>query len=123
MIQSDQRELTQLLERYVALWNEGDAARRRQLIAQLWEEDGIQFTPQHEYRGYSALEERVTHAYEEFVHKNGFVFGLSNTPQTHHQAVTVSWEMVPAAGGEVAAAGIVFLLLSDAGRIQVDYQF
>jgi hypothetical protein len=123
MLQSDQQERTHLLERYVALWNEGDAGRRRQLIAQLWEEDGVQFTPQHEYRGYRALEERVTQAYEEFVHKNGFVFKLSNTPQAHHQALTLSWEMVPAGGGEVAAVGTVFLLLGDAGRIRADYQF
>lgn len=123
MIQPNQHEFTQLLERYVVLWNEENAERRSQLITQLWEEDGVQFTPQHEYRGHSALEERVTQAYEEFVHKHGFVFKLSNTPQTHHQAVTFSWEMVPAGGGEVAAVGTVFLLLSDAGRIQVDYQF
>lgn len=123
MIQSDQQELTQLMERYVALWNEEDAERRRQLIAELWVEDGIQITPEHEYREYPALEERVTHAYEEFVHKNGFVFRLSNTPQAHHQAVMVTWEMVPAGGGEAAAVGTVFLLLSDDGRIQADYQF
>jgi hypothetical protein len=31
--------------------------------------------------------------------------------------------MVPADGGEAAAVGFIFLLLSDDGRIRPDYQF
>jgi hypothetical protein len=30
----------QLADRYMALWNEPDADRRRQMIAELWTEDG-----------------------------------------------------------------------------------
>ena len=30
----------QLADRYMALWNEPDADRRRRMIAELWTEDG-----------------------------------------------------------------------------------
>jgi hypothetical protein len=31
----------QLVDRYVAIWNEGDAERRRQGLAELWSEDAV----------------------------------------------------------------------------------
>ena len=32
-------EFTDLIDRYIAIWNETDAARRRDLIARTWTED------------------------------------------------------------------------------------
>jgi adenine/guanine phosphoribosyltransferase-like PRPP-binding protein len=52
-----------------------------------------------------------------------FLFRLSGDVVAHHQAVKLSWEMVPANGSEVAGAGVIFLLLRDDGRIHLDYQF
>jgi len=123
MNQHDQSELTQLVDQYIALWHETDAERRRKLITGLWVENGVQFTRQHEHRGYQALEERVVRAYEEFVKKEGFVFRLSSDVVGHHDALKFTWEMVPAGGGEVAASGTIFFLLSDDRRIRLDYQF
>jgi hypothetical protein len=124
MDQQDKNELNQLMERYMALWHETDDARRREMIGELWTEDGAHFISTHEYHGYRELEERVSGAYEEFVEKGGFVFRLSGEAEAHHHGVTFSWEMVPANGtGEVAATGLVFLLLNDEGRILLDYQF
>ena len=34
-------DVYELADRYVGLWNEPDALRRRQLIAELWTEDGV----------------------------------------------------------------------------------
>jgi hypothetical protein len=116
-------QIDQLVNRYMQLWHEPNAELRRKNIAELWVEDGAQFTNSHEYRGYKALEERVASAHEEFVEKGGFVFRLSGNVQEHHNAVKFSWEMVPSAGGEVAAVGTIFLLLNNDGRIHLDYQF
>jgi hypothetical protein len=116
-------EINQFVDRYMVLWNEPDAELRRKSIAELWVEDGVQFTSSREFRGYEALEERVTSAHEQFVKTGGFVFKLSSDVKEHHNAVTFTWEMVPASGGEVAAVGTIFLLLSDDGRIHSDYQF
>jgi hypothetical protein len=116
-------ELNQLVNRYIALWHEPDAELRRQSITELWVEDGAQFTRLREIRGYQALVERVSTAYEKFVKTECFLFRLSGDVDAHHNAVKFTWEMVPAGGGEAAAVGTIFLLLSDDGRIHLDYQF
>jgi len=123
MSQRESSELNALVDCYIAVWHEPDAERRRKRIAELWVEDGVQFTQSREIRGYKALEERVQAAHEEFVQTGGFVFRLSSDAQGHHNALKFHWEMVPAGGGEVAATGTIFLLLSDDGRICFDYQF
>jgi len=115
--------LNQLVDRYLAIWSEPDAQRRREGITELWAEDGVQFTSSREIRGYQALVERVGAAYEQFVKTGGFLFRLSSDVDAHHNAVKFAWEMVPVAGGEAAAVGTIFFLLSDDGRIRFDYQF
>jgi hypothetical protein len=66
----------ELVDRYVAVWIEPDADRRRKAIAELWTEDGVQLlqppqevlktaaglglTPTLEARGHDELEVRVT---------------------------------------------------------------
>jgi hypothetical protein len=116
-------EINGLVDRYVAVWNEPDADRRRKGIAELWVEDGAHFTPSLEARGYEALEDRVAGAHGKWVRTEGFIFRSSNNAEGHHDVVTFNWEMVPAAGGEAAAVGRDFLVLGDDGRIQLDYQF
>jgi hypothetical protein len=116
-------EINQFVDHYMALWNEPDAELRRKGIVELWVEDGAQFTRSREFRGYEALEERVASAHEQFVRTGGFVFRLSSDIEEHHNAVKFNWEMLPIGGGEVAGVGSVFFLLSDDGRISLDYQF
>jgi hypothetical protein len=113
----------EIVERYMALWNEEDNDTRRELIEQLWVEDGVQLLSSREYRGYDELEERVTGAHKQFVETEGYIFRRAGEVQEHHGAIKLDWEMVPAGGGGVAGTGTVFLLLSEDGRIQTDYQF
>lgn len=81
---------SRLVDRYVAVWNEPDAERRRQAIAELWTEDGVQLlqprqevlktaaglglTPTLKARGHAELEVRVTRSYEDFIAPREFVF-------------------------------------------------
>lgn len=53
----------------------------------------------------------------------GFVFRRLNNIDHHPNVMKFNWEMTPAGGGEVAAVGLDFLLLSDDGRIRCAYQF
>ena len=114
--------LESLVDRYVAVWNEPDADRRRRGIAALWVEDGAHFTPSLEARGYEALEARVTSAHDRLVRSEGYVFSAKNVAG-HHDTVKFNWEMRPAGGGPVAALGFDFFVLAEDGRIRVDYQF
>lgn len=130
----------ELADRYVALWNEPDPDRRRQLIAELWTEDGVHILqpPQEireiaarpgiglsatlEARGHAALEARATSAYEEFVAPGAFSFRRRDNVERVADVVKFSWEMI-STDGEVAGLGLEFLVLGPDGRIRRDYQF
>jgi hypothetical protein len=134
------RDPNELADRYVALWNEPEPDRRRQLIAELWTEDGthilqppqevreiaarpgIGLTASLEARGHAALEARATSAYEAFVAPGAFSFRRRNNVERVAEVVKFNWEMV-STEGEVAGVGLEFLVLGPDGRIRRDYQF
>jgi hypothetical protein len=127
-----------LAARYVALWNEPDDERRRRAIPELFTPDAVHVLdpPQEardaaaalelaavfEARGHDALEARVRRAFEMFVAPGEFAFRLRGTARRLRELVHLSWEMVPAGGGEAVAAGLDVLVLADDGRIRADYQ-
>ena len=113
----------ELADRYVAVWNETDAAARRAAIAQLWVPEGEHYVRSLQVKGYEALEQRVIGSQEKNVQRGGFRFVAAGDAQFLHGTVMFHWHMVPAAGGPVAALGLEFLVLAEDGRIAVDYQF
>jgi hypothetical protein len=137
---ADLSDPAELARRYVALWNEPDPAVRRDLVRQLWAEDGGQTTsspqevvavatavgfpgPPLVVRGYRQLDTRVDRAYEEFVGSGRYVFRGAGTPARLGDVVKLNWEMVENATGEVVGAGLDVLLLDRGDRIEEDYQF
>jgi hypothetical protein len=130
----------QLADRYVAMWNEPDAERRRALVAELWAEDGahileppeemraiaarpgIGLASRLEARGHDELVARITSAYEEWVARGGFRFRRGDDAARVADAVTFRWEML-APDGEAAASGLDFVVVRPDGRILRDYQF
>jgi hypothetical protein len=63
-----------------------------------------------EARGHDGLEARVARAHQEFVADGGYVFRPSGDAERLRDVVKFRWEMVPAAGGEVAGVGLEILL-------------
>jgi hypothetical protein len=116
-------EVENLAERYVEVWNETDPEARRRAIAALWVPNGVHYVRTLEARGYDALEKRIIGSHEKNVRDGGYRFRTSRNAQALQNVVTFNWEMVPAAGGEIAAAGLEFLIVDEHGRIVVDYQF
>ena len=131
---------TDLVERYVAMWNEEDPEARRAAVCELWATDGAQIlqpprellkeaarigfvNPVLEARGHHALETRVTRAHDEFVASGEFRFRPRDDATRVGDVIKFGWEMVPAGGGEPAGAGLEFLILDAQGRIRLDYQF
>lgn len=130
----------ELVRRYVAVWHEPDAGRRRQAIRELWAADGAHILqPPREVReaaaglgfpattlqahGHDALEARVTRAYEEFVAPGGYTFQPRDNAALLGDVVKFNWEMLPVGGGPAAAAGLEVLVLDADGRIKADHQF
>jgi hypothetical protein len=133
-------EPKQLADRYMALWNEPDADRRRRTIAELWTEDGrhllqppeeiravaarpgVGLTATLEARGYEEIEARVASAYEHWVGSEGLSFRGRDDAERLGDVVKLHWEAV-AKDGEVVAVGLSFLVLAANGRIERDYTF
>ncbi len=115
-------DLDTFLDRYMAMWNEPDAAARRALVEQLWSPDAINATPNMIVVGHDEIVARVTRSYDLFVGTGEHHFELHVPSVAHHGAVRVSWRMVTA-DGTVAALGHEFLVLADDGRIRSDHQF
>jgi hypothetical protein len=131
---------TQLAEKYLALWNEPDADRRRRMIAELWTQDGrhmlqppeeiraiaarpgIALTATLEARGYEEIEARAASVYEHWVGSEGLNFRGGDDAQRLGDVVTFHWEAV-AEDGQVSGVGLDFLVLAADGRIERDYTF
>jgi hypothetical protein len=119
----DPREaLDSLAERYVAVWNEPDAAMRRRSIEALWTSEGANVTRTLQARGHDQLEARVGTSYEKWVRDGGCIFRLHHAA-AHHDVAQLVWEMVSISDGCVISVGVDFLVLAEDGRIRTDYQF
>ena len=134
------RSAAELAEKYVALWNEPDADRRRRMIAELWTQDGrhILQPPQEireiaarpglalrallEARGYEEIQARAASAYEHWVGSEGLSFKRRDDADRLGDVVKFHWEAV-AKDGAVVAVGLNFLVLAADGRIERDYTF
>jgi hypothetical protein len=112
-----------LAARYVAVWNEPDAAARDAAATGLWSADARACTAVNEYIGLDAIKRRVAAAYEKFVAGQGLVFRPLGAAEAHHDGVRIRWEMLPAAAGDAVPGGVQFLLLDTDGRVRSDYQF
>jgi hypothetical protein len=116
-------DFRQFVDRCIGVWNEPDAATRRQTIRELWQEDASHLAGTLEARGHDGIETRVATAYEKWVKEKSNVFRLRDGVDGHHGTIKLRWEMLPAQGGEVVSIGFGFLVLSDDGRIRTGYQF
>jgi hypothetical protein len=130
----------ELADRYVALWNEPDADRRRRMIAELWKEDGRHFVqpPQEireiaaqpgigltailEARGHEEIEARVASAYEHWVGSEGVSFQRRDDAERLGDVLKFHWEGLDK-DGELFAVGLHVLVLAADGRIERDYTF
>ena len=130
----------QLADRYHALWNEADPERRRLMISELYAEDGTQILqpPQEmreiatrpgiglaatlDARGHAELEARAATSYEHWVGAEGLSFRGCDDVERLGDVAKFHWEAVTR-DGDVAAVGLVFVVLGADGRIQRDYVF
>src|ERR671934_1337162 len=139
-VEISSRSAAELAEKYVALWNQPDADRRRRMIAKLWTEHGRHILqPQQEIRaiaaqpgialtailkahGYEEIEARAASVYEHWVGAEGLSFRARDDADRLGDVVKLHWEAV-AKDGSVFAVGLSLLVLAADGRIERDYTF
>ena len=112
-----------LARRYVEVWNETDAQRRRERILALWQPEGVHYVRTLVAQGYEALEQRVASSHDKNVGQNGYHFRLSGEPQQLQDTLMMHWDMVRPGSEVLEAYGLVFMKLTADGRIATDYQF
>ena len=100
---------------YIAAWNETNAGRRRDLIAEAWTEDARYLDTHRDSTGYAAIDAMIAAVQERFP---GYRFRLSSGIEAHHDRVRFSWT----AGGNEAAplffGGTDFATLAEDGRLR-----
>jgi hypothetical protein len=114
--------LTDVINSYVAVWNESNANERRRRIRSAWAPDGTTCHRLLDAHGYEAIEGRVTGSWDKWLSEGKHIFRPRHMA-FHHDVVKFDFVMVTMPGGEVEAAGLSFLILNPDGRIAHDYQF
>jgi hypothetical protein len=107
-----------IADRYIAVWNETDQAKRRRLLAQVWTEDGTYQDPLMTGAGHDRIDALIAAVHEQFP---GFRFALTGQPDGYGDQIRFSWELGPE-GVEGIVKGTDFANLED-GRLKNVFGF
>lgn len=102
-----------IAENYLALWNDGDDAARRQRLADHWTADASYIDPMMAGEGRDGIADMIANARSQFP---GHGFTLRGKPDGHGNFVRFSWRLAPA-GGVAVAGGTDVVRLDENGRI------
>jgi hypothetical protein len=103
-----------LVNNYIAMWNETDPDRRRELVAQTVSSDADYVDPVMEGSGVDGISTMIGAAQTQFP---GHRFTLLAGPEAHHNRVRFTWSLA-ADGGAPMAIGVDFVSLADDGRMR-----
>ncbi|PZG02575.1 nuclear transport factor 2 family protein [Nonomuraea aridisoli] len=103
-----------LVERYVAVWNETDPAARAKAVAELWTEDATYTDPLADVAGHDGIAAVIEGAQGMFP---GLVFTPGDQYDTHHHTARFTWHLGPKDGDPVAI-GFDVVELAEDGRIR-----
>jgi hypothetical protein len=109
-----------VVDRYIAVWNEPDADARRRAVAELWTEDGTYTDPLAAAEGHEAIEAVIAGTREQFP---GHVFKLFGDIDAHHGVVRFGWELVPEGGDESVVVGFDVAVATSNGSLRNVYGF
>jgi hypothetical protein len=95
---------TDLVDRYIAIWNEADNERRRELIARTWTEDSTYLDPLMRGEGRGGIDDMIRGVQAKFP---GLLFRRTSDVDAHNDRVRFAWELGPE-GGPALAGGVDF---------------
>jgi SnoaL-like domain len=108
-------EVRDLIQRYLATWNETDPDRRSAKLAIAWSEDARYVDPLAEVSGHDEISRLIGAVQEQ---APGYVFRLLDSAiDAHHNVARFSWELVPGTGGDSVAVGFDVAETDGSGRI------
>ena len=105
-------DVATLVDTYIDMWNETDAARRAELIGAAWTDGGAYTDPLLEATGAAAISEMVDGVHAQLP---GHRFTRTSGLDSHHDHHRFAWELA-AADGTVAVEGIDVAEIGPDGR-------
>ena len=111
--------MQEMVERYLAAWNETDASRRRKLVDELWAEDGSYTDPLGDANGRAEIDGLIGAVQQQFP---DFVFTLGGPVDAHHEQARFTWHLGPS-GGEPIVIGFDVAVLDSDGQIRSVHGF
>jgi len=102
----------QIVEKYLAAWNERDAAARSAAIGNAFGPGATYKDPLMQGAGHAALDAMIAGAQDHFP---GMRFELAGTPASHNDMVRFSWTLA-APGAQPVARGTDLAVLGEDGR-------
>ena len=91
--------LTDLIDRYIAAWNETDAGRRHDLIARTWTEGASYLDPMLQGDEHDGIDAMIANVQERFPEQ----FRRTGDVESHHDRVCFTWDLAPEEGAAVGS--------------------
>ncbi|MGI8572629.1 MAG: nuclear transport factor 2 family protein [Solirubrobacteraceae bacterium] len=105
--------LTATVDTYLAAWNARDPARRAELIAEVWSEEGQLIDPPLAAEGRQAISEMAEAMHQHYVDHH---FTRVSDVDSHHGSLRFAWQLV-GPDGQVTVTGLDVGELAEDGRL------
>jgi len=104
----------EIVDNYIASWNEADAAKRAALVAQTWTESALYMDPHMKGEGHTGIDGLIGAVQERFP---DFKFRLVSDVEGHNDRLRFTWALGPE-NGDTIARGTDYCLIAQDGRMQ-----
>lgn len=111
--------MQEIIERYIAIWNETDPVRRRKLIDEVFAENATYTDPLADLAGREQIDAGVAAAQGQFA---GLVFTLAGPVDSNHSQARFTWHLGPE-GGEPIVIGFDVAVANESGQLRAVYGF
>jgi hypothetical protein len=106
-------DTNELVQRYLAAWNETDTAARKAVLAEVFAEDAVYIDPLVSVQGRDGLDATIAAVHGQF---GGLVFSLGGAVDAHHDIARFTWHLGPE-GAEPVVIGFDVAVIGVDGRI------
>jgi hypothetical protein len=112
---SEMSNVNELVERYIAAWNERDPRKRRELVARAYTEDANYTDPHRSGDGHDGISAMIATVQEHFA---GYSFRLKSDVDAHNDRVRFQWEAGGTPDAPLHFVGTDFALVAGDGRLK-----
>lgn len=103
----------ELIQRYLAAWNETDPPTRQAILAEVLTDDAMYTDPLVSVQGRDGLDATIAAVQAQF---GGLVFSLGGAVDAHHHIARFTWHL-GSGSGEPMVIGFDVVAIGDDGRI------